>query len=328
MRKRRLAAIACVAAALAPGTFVRTPLAPTHPFALTLTPLDDLPDTAEHRGFTRQMVWELTGNTIDFGGFSALLEIDGGDTLRAFSDRGTKLTFPAPGQEALRPPTLAEVWDRGPLSNELADIEAATHDAETGEYWLAFESTHSLLRLSLESEYLASAVPPEWQDWPVNAGAEALALLPDGRFLVLPESAKTGLLYPADPTTGAEPLTFRLTLPDGFSPTDMTTLPDGRVLVLLRKLDWAYPPFTAALALADPRSLDEGDTLAPDVLLSLDTILPRENWEALTFAGIGKGGIISLWLMSDDNLASFQRTLLARIDWDPDFAHEKAREEP
>lgn len=327
---RRLLAAALLAVLLAPGTMLRTPLTAPDVRDLRATALSDGPaDGTMSHGFTREGLWELASADMHFGGFSALLVLDDA-TLRAFSDRGRMLTFAAPGSPDPREPRIVNVWNREALSGTIPDIEGATRDPETGTYWLAFENSNALIRFSIASEFEASRQPPRWQDWPENGGAEAFARLPDGRFLVLPERGSTGLLYPDDPVGDIAPLTFSFSMPLGYQPTDMAALPDGRVLVLLRQLDWTIPPFDAALAIADPRALAEGDMLELLLLVKLDALLPRENYEALALAGVEEDGAIGLWLMSDDNLASFQRTLLARLSWEGDSAwrktYEKARE--
>ncbi|MWV26417.1 esterase-like activity of phytase family protein [Aurantiacibacter rhizosphaerae] len=333
MRKRRLLAGALLALMLAPGTLLRSQVRAEPTADLAITRVADLPAVTSEGGFTRGEVWQLDSSRIDFGGYSALLVL-GDATLRAFSDRGRLITFATPGQPENRTVKFANLWNRGDLSNTVPDIEAATRDPATGDYWVAFESSNSVIRYSLASEYIRSRSPPSWQDWPENAGAEAMARLPDGRFLILPEGDSNGLLYPSDPTGEVAPQKFRFTIPGGYDPTDLAALPDGRVLVLLRKLDWALPPFATAIGIADPRDLADGAVLNIDVLVRLDTILPRENYEALAIAGVDADGpdkgAVRLWVMSDDNLASFQRTLLAQLVWreEPaDSAHEKAREE-
>ncbi len=325
MRRRRLAAAALIAVALAPGTFWRSQIPGGVDVQLSVSAISDLPAAASSSGFTREGVWQLSSPRIDFGGYSALLVLDE-STLRAFSDRGKMLTFAAPGRRQARDARIANVWDRGELSQTVPDIEATTRDPATGDYWLAFENTHSLIRFTVASGYAASRRPPEWQGWYANSGVEAMARLPDGRFIVLPERAATGFLYPSDPAEDVEPLAFDFTIPGDYNPTDMAALPDGRVLVLLRRLGWGVPPFASAIAIADPRELEDGAMLEINLLVDLATILPRENYEALALAGVEADGTIQLWLMSDDNLSAFQSTLLARLSWAGDAQWRKSHE--
>jgi hypothetical protein len=85
-RKRRLAALALVALAPAPGTFVRTEVVENRKQNLRVEPLTvDLPARTGN-GFQRVGLWELNSPHTEFGGYSALLALGAG--LRAFSDRG------------------------------------------------------------------------------------------------------------------------------------------------------------------------------------------------------------------------------------------------
>ncbi|RIV86500.1 hypothetical protein D2V07_07155 [Aurantiacibacter zhengii] len=318
---------------LSPGVFFRTPIPDYDAIELSITPLTGIDLPGQASGFVRIGVWELDSRRADFGGFSAILVTDDG-AVRAFSDRGKHLTFTAPGHTATRAP-LYQTIDRGGLSNRKPDIESATGDPATGDYWLGIEQFHSLIRFSADGEYEAARAPSEWQGWDMNAGAEAMARLPDGRFLVLPEGRRTGLLYPSDPVGKIAPTRFTFAVPGGYSSTDMAALPDGRVLILLRQIAWGIPPFESALAIADPATIADGGSLDIDLLIDLDTIVPSENYEGLALAGDAGDGAVHLWLIADDNLASFQRTLLVHLAWredavalPPGSTHEKARGEP
>ena len=336
MRKRRLAAGFLVAIALAPGTFVRTHIPQDGRPHLEIARLDAASARAGSEGVGVEGLWdvaglwELSSDRLDFGGYSAMLPIGNGQ-LRLFSDRGQILTFSAPDAAVSKPAHVAFIGDRGDLSDNPADVESAMRDPSTGEYWLGYENSNSLIRYAPTMELIVTSRPPQWQDWPRNAGVEAMARLPDGRFMVLPEGASTGLLYSSDPITDEEPLAFAFSVPGEYSPTDMTALPDGRVLVLLRKVAAGLPPFATAIAIADPAELETGNSLDLDLLVRLDDILPSENYEGLALAGVEEDGAVALWLVSDDNLSVIQRTLLAKVVWREAMpaarAQEKAREE-
>ena len=284
---------------------------------IAILPLD-LPQAGEEASAMRVSgLWEIDSEDPAIGGYSALLVLGG--QLRAFSDHGHRITFARPNRSLENAPTHDNVWDRGPLRRFAPDIEAATRDPATGDYWLAFEERHALIRFDIASAYVASREPPEWREWPHNSGAEAIARFGDGRFVVLPETLLTGFLYPADPTSERiEPRAFAFTLPDDYHPTDMAQLPDGRLLVLLRKLAPGWPFFSGALGIADIATLDEADSLEVRLLTRLDSMLPRENWEALGVdPADAEGSGLAIWVMSDDNFSPIQRTLLARLEWTP-----------
>jgi hypothetical protein len=111
----------------------------------------------------------------------------------------------------------------------------------------------------------------------------------------------------------------------------MAQLPDGRLLMLLRDTAWGLPPFTSALAIADPPPADPAERTVwrARLLLDLDAILPRENYEGLAIAPQDDGRI-AIWLISDDNFSALQRTLLAKLVFDPRgrAAMKKARRSP
>ncbi len=299
------------------GTPVTAP-----PEDVTVTAIDAaLP--ARHGDFTRAGVWQLASPSMDFGGYSALLPL-GDRFLRLFSDRGTRLTL-AVEDGVLRHPgdrrVFAQVWDVGHFGNVRRDSESATRDPESGDYWLGFESFNAIVRYDVASNRLAARRPPEMARWPVNGGAEAMVRLADGRFIVLPEhrgqdGGGDGLLFPADPTQDVAAERFRFTLPDPYYATAAAQMPDGRVLVLARGLRLGLPPFTARLYAGDPARIAPGGEWKLEKLLDLDTILPRENYEALGVSEQDDGTAV-IWIASDDNQAALQRTLVARLIWRP-----------
>jgi hypothetical protein len=149
--------------------------------------------------------------------------------------------------------------------------------------------------------------------------------LADGRFVVLSEGnvSWTGngghpaLLFPDDPAAGAKPQAFTFAGPPGYRPTDMAQLPDGRVLVLMRRLLWPFPMrFAGCLVLADPAGIAAGRVWHGQELARLEAPLPVDNFEAMAITPAADGQL-AVWLMSDANAAQFQRTLLWQLILDP-----------
>lgn len=315
----RLILLGLVALGLAPGTFLRSDVA------------DDLRPilTAERIAVGQRAlgplriegVWHLTSPNTHFGGFSALVAPAPGE-LVAISDRGRWMRF--------SPPTNGPVPVRfGALGGEVeaekraVDAEAAAHDRATGTTWVAFERSNSIERHG-DARFLAADVvePAEMADWPGNSGAEAMARLADGRFLVIGEGSPEwigrgypALLFAGDPVEGGKVTEFAFVPPDGFRATDAAALPDGRVLILLRRIDWFLPPrFSAALMVADPAAVRAGQAWRGEVLATIAGDLPRDNFEGLAVVP-GADGALTLWLISDDNTAALQRTLLYKLRW-------------
>lgn len=317
--KRRVALILVIALGLGPSTWLRSDWAERGPLAMQVRAIaTDLPASAGGP-VTRLGLWELTSPRRQFYGFSAMVTLSGGN-LRAFTDGGWRLTFAPPGNPS-RETQFNRVLTTPEFAGRIPDTESATRDPKTGTYWLGYENFHAIGRFSIASRVEAMQVPPEFAGWPVNSGNEAMERLADGRFIVLPENDDAARIWSGDPLAGAENVAFRFEPPPGFRPTELKQLPDGRVLILLRHIDWAglgsvWPPFTAKLVIADPATIRAGEPWAWEMLADLDAILPRENYEALALWPEDDGSV-TLWVMSDDNHAAVQRTLLAKLRFRP-----------
>lgn len=318
----RLLLLACVAAGLAPGTWLRTPAALGNEVPVSLSVVDE-PGESPPPGWTLSGVWEFRGDGRLFGGYSALLALDGA-RLQAFSDRGGRFTFLQPDQNQGPDPAsqrnVAEQDLDSIYQMILFDIESATRDPATGQYWLGYESLHSIQRFSAQDENDGVRIIQGEVEWPSNSGAEAMVRLKDGQFLVIPERGGDVLLYPGDPISGAEAQVVTYEPPNGdFSVTDAAQLPDGRLMLLLRKVAWGLPPFEARVALADwPIAGDEEGkrVLAPKIALDLSAVAPPENYEGVAVRERADGSL-DIWVIADDNLAVMQRTLVVKLGFDP-----------
>ena len=264
--------------------------------------------------------WHLTSRNNRFGGYSALLATDK-TSLTAISDNGRSLRFHKPD---LGIDTLAQFGQIGSHDGWVffPDIESATWDPQTNTRWYGYEQTNRIRRFAPGDNVGVAVRPRAMRGWLANGGAEAMARLPDGRFIVLAEDplwfsagGRPGLLFPSDPMDGATPLEFTFRPPIGYHPSDMAALPDGRVIILLRAIDPPFPPFFKGMLLvADPADIAAGRDWSWRKLAELDGPLPRDNYEGLAIAPDAGG--VTLWLISDDNYTHVQRTLLLELHWD------------
>jgi len=312
----RLLALALLCLLLAPGTWWReTNRDPDERNILSYSRIS----LAEPRDWPASLrlvgVWELTSPNTRFGGYSALLALPEG-RLAAYSDRGSYLEFSAPNGTA-RAPEIAPI-PHIPVPRLRNDIESAALDFESGVRWLGLETNNAIARLAPggRPEFV---VPRLMRDWPTNQGAEAMVRLADGRFIVLAEGALSfgrragpGVLFSGDPLEDAPATGFLFVPPAGLHPTDMAALPDGRVLILLRGLGLGLPPFRSMLAVADPAEIRAGEEWRWTPFADLSPPLPRDNYEGLATFPTPDGGA-DIWIISDDNNATFQRTLLIRL---------------
>ena len=255
-------------------------------------------------------IWDIDGSGAGFGGFSALIAMPGGE-LRSFSDRGWRFTF-AMAEQGPQDFATAQVIPVDGYSSRLFDIESATPSPDGEAYWLSYEATHAVHRFGADDSPQEVRDLSGDMDWPDNSGIEAMVRLADGCFLVFPEVGPLGHVFAGDPTEGAAIRPFRVDWPEeGYSPTDAAQLPDGRVLVLLRRFSMTpLPTFESLIVIGEVPQ--PGQVWEPEIFAQLDRLLPPENYEGLAVRPLADGSS-ELWLISDDNFSAFQRTLLARM---------------
>ncbi|RYE00818.1 MAG: esterase-like activity of phytase family protein [Sphingomonadales bacterium] len=260
-----------------------------------------------------------------FGGFSAmqiegdrfLLVSDSGNVVRFRLDADFRLSDSQFGDVAIGPGTGHFKAER--------DVESLAHDPATGRIWLGFERENMIWRYDPTlARAERSARPAVMRDWSPNGGAESMARLRDGRFIVISETsrpkgplAKTGrigLMFAGDPTEAPDRgYTFTYLPPPGFDPSDIAELPDGRLLILNRRFS-LRALFTAKLTLVDPRTIRPGAAVQGREIAHFAAPLLHDNFEAL--AVTQEAGATILWMASDDNLQFWERSLLLKFRLD------------
>lgn len=330
-RMLRLLLLAVIVIGLAPGTFVRTTTGVRSDVAVvTITSL--APQDGITGPLTLTGTWELTSPHGWFGGFSALTAA-GGTSLIAGSDRGWLLDLDLAGHEPRAVPgSFRFVGRRARGRAEVVDLESLARDPASGTLWAAFENFNLVERLAPDGTQTARR-PPEMRGWSGNSGPETMERFADGRFLILAEGSersglddRPALLFPGDPLEPNAPLAFRFVSGPEYDPVDATQLPDGRVLVLLRRVKYTVPAqFDTVIAVADPALIRPGEPWDARVFQRLSGPLYGENFEGIAFvpdpADPARG---SVWLIADDNFSMFQRNLLLRFAWDGKAAQRAA----
>ncbi|MGB5778008.1 MAG: esterase-like activity of phytase family protein [Allopontixanthobacter sediminis] len=314
-----------VATALAPVTWIRTELpAPDFDAPVTFTRIATPIRTVGEVEILR--AWKLASNSNHFGGYSAMIAT-GPQQLIAASDLGRimRLSLPAAGSPIAN---LSYLSGKIELQKRLIDAESMTRDPGTGRIWIGYEGINAIERRDERMRNPRGVRPPQMGNFSSNKGAEAIARLADGRFIVLAEGSRgwgsrdfAGLLFPADPVDDpAQELRaaeFNFDPPEGYRPVDMVQIPDGRVLILVRTLHWQIMPrFTAKLVLADPAEIYPGGTWSGRVIAEFAPPNPSDNYEGLAMWP-RPDGLLDLWLVSDDNRNSFQNTYLLEMRWNP-----------
>jgi len=257
--------------------------------------------------------WTLTSNDQRFGGISAL-HVEAGEVL-ALSDAGWRIRFPLrSGSHSVRADIA--MMDAGPGPAEVKENrDAESLVVDGGALWVGYEQANSVWRYD-RSDFAVrgSAEPAAMARWNANHGAEAMVRLADGRFLLFNEGKggdSDALLFAGDPAAAGTPaLRLRYRPPAGFRITDAALLPDGRLVLLHRRVA-LFEGFTARLTVARLPVLAQGAVIQGEEAAAFEGAVTRDNFEALSVSR--EGGRTILWLASDDNYNQLQRTLLLKF---------------
>lgn len=342
--KRRTLFLAAIAAGLAglgiaatlPGASQAVPVAAALPLSATPLPLNRDDPAAGTIGALKFMgaVQIRSSNTL-FGGLSGLRWSNG--WLLAVADTGNwvmlrpvetdgRLT----GVEAGRIAPILMADGKPAADKEMGDAESLEWPGDGGTASVYFEQDHRQQVYrgidparpeSLAARPVSVARHKGTTVWPANGGGEAFARLDRATALVFAESARGPdgahdvLLLP---DRGEVRLGYRP--PDGFSPTDAVLLDADRLLVLNRRFT-ATGGIAAALVLVDLAPLNAARAAGKrpaDLELQWREVarwqppLTLDNMEGLALRR--DGGRVFLYIVSDDNLNSLQRTLLMKFE--------------
>jgi len=256
---------------------------------------------------------ELRADDPRFGGWSDVRFTPTG--VVAISDQGHWLAMEAPPFSSMS--VMAEMGAmRDGMGAALGDKRLA--DAEglallpDGRAAVSFEGRHRIDFYDVASGgFMAPAAPgPNLigaQGLGGNTGLEALALLPDGRLLAGAESGEIWLVDPA--ATEPVGLHGRLNLPVGWALTAAAAIDDRLYLV------WRFfNPITQTVQ-AEIRRCVLAEFIQAvsncDSRARLAAPFPVDNIEAIDLRRTEQG--VELMLMSDNNYAANQRTLIWRM---------------
>ncbi len=263
--------------------------------------------------------WELRSDNSNFGGISALV-VTNEKRFLAVSDAGTLIGFTLGHTKRMEDSFIADL--PGAFGENIdyrdRDSEGMAYDPASGRIWISYEARHAIRRLSPSIGRIDGIKRLTFTNgWKANGGVEAIARLPDGRFVIFaethqrPDGSNSAYLYSGDPIeAGSQATPFGYRAPKGYRPTDATTLPDGRLLILNRRI--GLPDgFSAKLAILDPADIETDKAIALNVIATLASPLLVDNMEGLAITQ--EDGRIIVWIMSDDNFTALQRTILMKF---------------
>ena len=253
-----------------------------------------------------------------FGGLSGLDVADDGAFL-AQEDVGElirgRLRLDAAGRlVGVEAVTLQALVDEAgqPYARKVeADAEDVTLTPDG--YAVSFEQDHRVLRYPADGSHaVRQAVSPDIFRRNRNEGLEALAWK-DGRFY---EGAEDGEIWRCDAAPAARADACTSVMPTspfrGFKLTGLDAAGRGFVAVY-RAVDPLHG-WRAIVAWLEPADGEGGGPWRARRLATLERPLTRDNMEGIA-AVARPGGGFRLYLVSDDNFYSFERTLLLAFDW-------------
>ncbi|MFP5511981.1 MAG: esterase-like activity of phytase family protein [Alphaproteobacteria bacterium] len=273
------------------------------------------------------------------GGLSGLWVDPAGERFVAVGDTGLAVDGRLRTDAAGRLAGIAAVRAR-PLPVEegvsrrkrRTDAEDLTRLAD-GSWLVSLERDHRILRYSAgdrgpEGTPTPLPPPPGMEDAPENGGLEALTRLSDGRLLVLEEGeddgrqerrawvmsaglAGVGLPTDAVPRSAADWQPFAYHAAPRYRPTGVAPLPDGGVLVLERRVS-LLGGWSSRLVRVAPQQLRAGAVVEGEELARLESPLLNDNFEGIATRP-GAAGETLVYLISDNNFSSLQRTYLLQF---------------
>lgn len=273
----------------------------------------------------------LSSRVRGFGGFSSIAVAS--DRFTLLSDSGNILRFRMGRDWQLHdvaganlPAGLGTGWDKRDR-----DSESMVIDPVRDRLWVGFEGANQIWRYAADLGHAEGRIaPPAMKRWPSNGGAEAMAMLADGRFVVISEEAQVprrrwsgsqamrknsreGLIFPRDPLLGDVPRHFAYIVHPDFDVADAVALPGGDLLVVERRfsLPFRFTTIVTRVAAADVRG---GAVARPTIVATLAAPLVHDNFEGIAVTREGAATI--LWLVSDDNQSLLQRSLLLKFRLD------------
>jgi hypothetical protein len=269
----------------------------------------------------------LTSTDEQFGGFSGLEVLEDGQ-LVAVSDRGrwlsARIRLDADGTlVGLDEARLAPLRDeRGELFRRRQDVdsEGLTQLAD-GRFAVSFEQSQSIriYDLNRDGPFGEAAPGPALADTAQlapNVGLEALATAADGALIAGAErgwEADTRIWRAPLRSPEAAPPGAHYPLEFGFALVGLDRLPDDDFVALER---FFAPAIGAKIRVARVAAADleaPGCVVRKTELALFEAPLALDNFESVSAVRAPDGGV-RLYIVSDDNFSTAQRTLLYAFD--------------
>lgn len=265
------------------------------------------------------------------GGLSSLVVSADGSRLLAVSDCGlwvgASLNYTQGRLTGVEDLIISPLLDTKGKSLAYCDGDKAAGDAESLTelpgigYVVGFENNHRLMIYNVTMDDFMTGKPARSLPLPVdvineiralkaNNGIESLTTLRDHKTIIAiaEDNPKGGDLVPGWIIGETQIARFSYVASDGFRASDMTTLPDGDLLILERRLT-LLQGLGARIKRVRQEDLQNGKIVHGEEVAMLSYPFYIDNMEGIS-ARLGPDGRPIIYLLSDDNYFPLQRTIL------------------
>ena len=260
---------------------------------------------------------ELTSEDPRFGGLSGLLAGEKGRRMLAISDNGWwlqgKLIYNERGDLAgVQEVSILPMRSLEPSVNFTLDAEALIQTGDGG-LIVAYERQHRIWSYrDVWSNPTPISMGGMLSKLPLNSGIEALVLMAPGELLAITETGTVESNFAAFHKTEGGISRIEYPYHSYFRPSDAVRIASNSLLVLERGYN-KQAGVGARLVLIQARAPIGKFEITGDVVVELGSPIPLDNFEGLAIVS-RPSSPAQIYLLSDDNYSSSQRTLLMMFD--------------
>lgn len=269
----------------------------------------------------------LTSDDEDFGGLSGILLSDDKERFYAISDRA-RFFHMAPIFDARNNISCFSSVQKRPLRGRSTRALIGHHGDSEGlsfkkndknKVLISFERAHRIVEYDLSMDQLLPQTDYETlaiRELPYNKSFETVRMISDNEVIAFPEGHEVkkgflkGYLYNIKDETNID---ITLEKYDGHYITDINILNNGDYLTLERRLS-LLTGISTVMRHIKKEDLLSGNPASGNVIFHMTSTEGGDNFEAMEIKH--NKTMNHIYIVSDNNFTSFQKTLLLHLEYD------------